>query len=195
MNFKAGYMNVKPPPQGIGLSFCGLSQSALIRQLCKGKAPKPQPQKEFWELLNALYDIHNSIACVENPEKTKAENLNLQPLRDVFSYVSCPEATEQGEYVFAVNCLKEIALQQMILWTPEHIQRTMGAYASFGNRRATITYPPQMPQSLWDWFKPFQKTSHIQLLLSLKYKSLGAPSLRRVPQWTSFCLEFSYNFE
>ena len=36
---------------------CGLSQSALIRQLCKGKAPKPQPQKEFWELLNALYDV------------------------------------------------------------------------------------------------------------------------------------------
>jgi len=40
---------------------CGLSQSALIRQLCKGKAPKPQPQKEFWELLNALYDVHNSF--------------------------------------------------------------------------------------------------------------------------------------
>ena len=77
---------------------------------------------------------------------------------------SRPEATEQGEYVSAVNCLKEIALQQMILWTPEHIQRTMGAYASFGNRRATITYPPQMPQSLWDWFKPFQKTSHIYWL-------------------------------
>lgn len=49
-------------------------------------------------------------------------------------------------------------------WTPEHIQRTMGAYASFGNRRATITYPPQMPQSLRDWFKPFQKTSHIYRL-------------------------------
>ena len=49
-------------------------------------------------------------------------------------------------------------------WTPEHIQRTMGAYASFGNRRATITYPPQMPKSLRDWFKPFQKTSHIYRL-------------------------------
>ena len=49
-------------------------------------------------------------------------------------------------------------------WTPEHIQRTMGAYASFGNRRATITYPSQMPQSLRDWFKPFQKTSHIYRL-------------------------------
>lgn len=40
---------------------CGLSQSALIRQLCKGKAPKPQPKKEFWELLNALYDVYNSF--------------------------------------------------------------------------------------------------------------------------------------
>ena len=42
-------------------SACGLSQSAFIRQLCKGKAPKPQPQKEFWELLNALYDVHNGF--------------------------------------------------------------------------------------------------------------------------------------
>ena len=40
---------------------CGLSQSAFIRQLCKGKAPKPQPQKEFWKLLNALYDVHNGF--------------------------------------------------------------------------------------------------------------------------------------
>ena len=40
---------------------CGLSQSALIRQLCKGKAPKPQLKKEFWELLNALYDVYNSF--------------------------------------------------------------------------------------------------------------------------------------
>ena len=40
---------------------CGLSQSAFIRQLCKGKAPKPQPQKEFWEVLEALYSVHNSF--------------------------------------------------------------------------------------------------------------------------------------
>lgn len=49
-------------------------------------------------------------------------------------------------------------------WTPENIQRTMGAYASFGNRRATISYPPQMPQDLKEWFKPFHKTSHIYKL-------------------------------
>ena len=66
----------------------------------------------LWHIEGRLKDL---IAYVENPEKTRAENPNLQPLWDVFSYVSRPEATEQGEYVSAVNCLKEIALQQMIL--------------------------------------------------------------------------------
>lgn len=40
---------------------CGLSQSAFIRQLCKGETPKPQPTKEFWELLNTLYSVHNGF--------------------------------------------------------------------------------------------------------------------------------------
>lgn len=297
----------------------------------------------LWHIEGRLKDL---IAYVENPEKTRADNPNLQPLWDIFSYVSRPEATKQGEYVSAINCLKEIALQQMILtkkqygkengyiawhgyqsfkpdevtpeqahqiglqtakeiwgdkyqiivtthldkdhlhnhfcfnsvsfldgkkynyskteqrklrdvsdricaehglsviekprkapsrqvwldekngkptrynvyredvkeainfsrrpyymeeylrrkgyitdftgkhwkirlpqyehftrldtldkrWTPDNIQRTMGAYASFGNRRATINYPPQMPQDLRDWFQPFHKTSHIYKL-------------------------------
>ena len=46
-------------------------------------------------------------------------------------------------------------------WTPENIRRSMGRYATFGNRRAYISYPPQMPQELSDWFQPFHKTSHI----------------------------------
>lgn len=45
---------------------CGLSQSEFIRQLCKGKAPKSQPKKEFWELLNDLYNVHNGFQnCVK----------------------------------------------------------------------------------------------------------------------------------
>lgn len=47
-------------------ALCGLSQSEFIRQLCKGKAPKPQPQKEFGELLEALYNVHNGFqSCVK----------------------------------------------------------------------------------------------------------------------------------
>ena len=66
----------------------------------------------LWHIEGRLKDL---IAYVENPEKTRADTPNLQPLWDIFSYVSRPEATEQGEYVSTINCLKEIALQQMIL--------------------------------------------------------------------------------
>lgn len=58
----------------------------------------------LWHIEGRLKDL---IAYVENPEKTRADTPNLQPLWDIFSYVSRPEATEQGEYVSAVNCLKE----------------------------------------------------------------------------------------
>lgn len=49
-------------------------------------------------------------------------------------------------------------------WIPEQIQRSMGAYARYGNKMALITYPPKMPRELKDWFKPFGKTSHIRRL-------------------------------
>ena len=52
---------------------CGLSQSALIRQLCKGKTPKPQPQKEFWEVLEALYSVHNSFKSCAKFEPSALE--------------------------------------------------------------------------------------------------------------------------
>ena len=129
---------------------CGLSQSEFIRQLCKGKTPKPKPTKDFWKLLETLYDVHDSfkkfakksntlssicrrrdmattslwhiegrlkdlIDYVENPDKTVDRTQDLQDFYNVFAYVQRPEATEQGEYISAINCLKEIALQQMIL--------------------------------------------------------------------------------
>ena len=46
--------------------ICGLSQSEFVRQLCKGKTPKPKPTKEFWELLEALYEVHKGFkACAK----------------------------------------------------------------------------------------------------------------------------------
>lgn len=39
-------------------SACGLSTAEFMRQLCRGNAPQPQPEKEFWEVL--LF-----ILCVE----------------------------------------------------------------------------------------------------------------------------------
>ena len=66
----------------------------------------------LWHIEGRLKDL---IAYAENPEKTVANNPSLQPLWEIMSYVSRHEATEQGEYVSTINCLKEIALQQMIL--------------------------------------------------------------------------------
>ena len=44
---------------------CGLSAAEFMRQLCKGTAPQPQPEKEFWELLNTLYEVHSAFKkCV-----------------------------------------------------------------------------------------------------------------------------------
>ena len=44
---------------------CGLSVAEFMRQLCKGNAPQPQPPKEFWELLNALYEVHAAFqTCI-----------------------------------------------------------------------------------------------------------------------------------
>ena len=46
--------------------ICVLYQSEFVRQLCKGKTPKPQHTKEFWELLKALYEVHKGFkACAK----------------------------------------------------------------------------------------------------------------------------------
>lgn len=74
----------------------------------------------LWHIDGRLKDL---IAYVENPEKTVASNPSLQPLWEVMSYVSRPEATEQGEYVSTINCLKEIALQQMLLTKKQQRER------------------------------------------------------------------------
>lgn len=49
-------------------------------------------------------------------------------------------------------------------WTPENLKWSVGKYASFGSRRAYISYPKEMPQDLKDWFQPFHWTSHIYRL-------------------------------
>ncbi|WP_337553903.1 hypothetical protein [Massilicoli timonensis] len=41
--------------------LCGLSQTEFIRLLCAGKTPKAKPSREFWELLNTLYSVHNGF--------------------------------------------------------------------------------------------------------------------------------------
>ena len=82
----------------------------------------------LWHIEGRLKDL---IDYVENPEKTKAKISELQDLYNVFSYVQRPEATQEGEYVTAINCLKETALRQMIL-TKKRYGKTDGYIAWHG---------------------------------------------------------------
>ena len=82
----------------------------------------------LWHIEGRLKDL---IDYVENPEKTAAKTPELQDLYNVFTYVQRPEATQKGEYVTALNCLKETALRQMIL-TKKRCGKTDGYIAWHG---------------------------------------------------------------
>ena len=66
----------------------------------------------LWHIKGNLKDL---IDYVENPDKTVPKDKGIADFYNVFSYVQNPAKTKNGEYVSAVNCLKETALQQMIL--------------------------------------------------------------------------------
>lgn len=81
----------------------------------------------LWHIKGNLKDL---LDYVKNPEKTVPDKA-MQDFFDVFSYVRNPEKTDNGGYVSAINCLKETALQQMIL-TKKQYQKADGYIAWHG---------------------------------------------------------------
>ena len=65
---------------------------------------------KLWHIKGRLRDL---IEYVENPAKTV--DPSMQDFFNVFNYAQNPDKTEGGEYVTAINCVREIALEQMIL--------------------------------------------------------------------------------
>lgn len=65
----------------------------------------------LWHIKGQLCDL---IDYVENPDKTNLDN-GLQDFVNVFSYDINPNKTNNKQFVTAINCKKEIALEQMIL--------------------------------------------------------------------------------
>ena len=125
----------------------------------------------LWHIKGRLKDL---IDYVENPEKTAAKTPDLQDLYNVFSYVQRPEATQEGEYVTAVNCLKETALRQMIL-TKKRYGKTEGYIAWHG----------------YQSFKPEEVTPQLaheigvklakELYSCLQLKGTGDDHIQRIP--------------
>lgn len=65
---------------------------------------------KLWHIQGRLKDL---VDYVENPEKTVKPG--LQDFFNVFAYTQNPGKTADGQFVTAINCQKNIALQQMIL--------------------------------------------------------------------------------
>lgn len=65
----------------------------------------------LWHIKGQLCDL---IDYVENPDKTNLNN-SLKDFINVFSYDTNPIKTNNQQFVTAINCKKEIALQQMII--------------------------------------------------------------------------------
>ena len=65
---------------------------------------------KLWHIQGRLKDL---VDYVENPKKTVKPG--LQDFFNVFSYTQNPHKTAGGQFVTAINCQKDIALQQMIL--------------------------------------------------------------------------------
>lgn len=65
----------------------------------------------LWHIKDQLCDL---IDYVENPEKTELTS-DIQNFVNVFSYDINPNKTNNQQFVTAINCKKEIALQQMII--------------------------------------------------------------------------------
>ena len=63
----------------------------------------------LWHIRGRLKDL---IDYVNDLDKTVVQSKDLWVF---LSHAQRPEATANGEYVTAINCLKETALQQMIL--------------------------------------------------------------------------------
>lgn len=65
---------------------------------------------KLWHIQGRLKDL---VDYVENPDKTVKPGLH--DFFNVFSYAQNPSKTADGQFVTAINCQKDIALQQMIL--------------------------------------------------------------------------------
>ena len=60
-------------------------------------------------------DVRSLVKYVENPDKTVLADNDMQELYNVFDYTTQDGKTERKLFVSGINCVPEIAVQQMIL--------------------------------------------------------------------------------
>ena len=112
---------------------------------------------KIWDVRGWLGQV---VHYVENPSKTENPvftNTDIQGLRDVMDYATQDYKTEKQYYVSGINCLPEIARQQMLLtkkhWAKEGGIVAFHAYQSFAPGEVTPELAHEiglkLAQELW----------------------------------------------
>lgn len=100
---------------------------------------------KLWHIQGRLKDL---VDYVENPEKTVKPG--LQDFFNVFSYTQNPDKTAGGQFVTAINCQKDIALQQMILTKQRHGKED-GILRGTATRASSREKSRRNSATLWGW--------------------------------------------
>lgn len=112
---------------------------------------------KIWDVRGWLGRV---VHYIENPSKTENpvfSNADIQGLRDVMDYATQDYKTEKQYYVSGINCLPEIARQQMLLtkkrWAKEGGIVAFHAYQSFAPGEVTPDLAHEiglkLAQELW----------------------------------------------
>jgi len=112
---------------------------------------------KIWDVRGWLGQV---VHYVENPSKTENpvfSDADIQGLRDVMDYATQDYKTEKQHYVSGINCLPEIARQQMLLtkkhWAKEGGIVAFHAYQSFAPGEVTPELAHEiglkLAQELW----------------------------------------------
>jgi len=89
---------------------------------------------KIWAIKGSLRSL---VDYIENPEKTMAAaDDGMKGLFHVLDYAANADKTEQKMYVSGVNCLPEIAIQQMVL-TKKQFDKTDKILAFHAYQSAT----------------------------------------------------------
>ena len=64
-------------------ALCGLTQAEYLRQICLSRQPRPKQPPEFWDLMDAIYELYGkweqlTVYCPEAAEEcSRLESLVL----------------------------------------------------------------------------------------------------------------------
>ena len=103
----------------------------------------------IWKVKGNLGQVVNYAA---NPDKTTFTTEEIQGLRDVMDYATQGYKTEEQRFVSGVNCIPEIAREQMMMVKRQLARRAVLSLSTATSRLLQVRSHRNRPiRSVWTW--------------------------------------------